>query len=113
MQQVANASNEKLECTTNGEKSDCDTVMCTTTFNGLPVIIELTVLPCEDLPAVHLIIEVAGRVVIDEVLSKSAILQNTVNVTLDQLDGAIGIQVRESNKITQSYNVILMMLSLF
>ena len=75
--------------------------MCTTTFSDLPVITELTVLPCADLPAVHLTIEVAGRIFIDELLSKSAILQNTVtvNITLDQLDGAIGIQVRESNRL--------------
>ena len=99
LQKAANTSNEELKCTANGEKSDCDTLMCTTMLHGQPVITKLTVLPCADIPAVHITIEAAGRVFINEILSESQtipIVPNsvTVDITLDQLDGAIGIQVR-------------------
>ena len=99
LQQIANASSEDLECTTNEEKNNCDTLTCTTTLNNIPVITELTVLSCADIPSVHITLEAAGSVVADVVLSESqmiTILANvaTADVTLDQLDGAIGILVR-------------------
>ena len=63
-------------------------------FHGEPVITELTVLPCADIPAVHITIE---EVDIDEKLSESQMITVlstvTVDITVDQLDGAIGIQV--------------------
>ena len=72
---------------------------CTATINNIPVITELVVLPCADVPSVHITIEAFERVVVDEVLSKSQmiiIFENvaTADITLDQLDRAIGIQVR-------------------
>ena len=65
----------------------------------MPVTAELTVLPCEDVPAVHITIEVAGSPISDEVLSESQTVTivprfATVDITLDQLDGAIGILVK-------------------
>ena len=65
----------------------------------MPVTTELTVLPCEDVPAVRITIEAAGSPISDEVLSESqkvTIIPNfaTVDITLDQLDGAIGILVK-------------------
>ena len=73
--------------------------MCIATLNGIPVITELTVLPCRDPPAIHITIEAAGSIVVNEVLSESQriiILENvaTSDVTLNQLNGTIGIQVR-------------------
>ena len=63
-------------------------------FHGQPVITKLTVLPCADIPEVHITIE---EVDIDEVLSESQMITVlstvTVDITVDQLDGAIGIQV--------------------
>ena len=97
LQQVANASNEDLECTTNGEKN-CDTLTCTTAISNIPVTAELTVLSCADIPAVNMTVEAVGKV-INEVLSESQVIPIvpnlvTADVTLDQLDGAIGILVR-------------------
>ena len=97
LQQVADASNEDLECTTNGEKN-CDTLTCTTAISNIPVTAELTVLSCADIPSVNMSVEAVGNV-INEVLSESqkiTIVPNlvTADVTLDQLDGAIGILVR-------------------
>ena len=97
LRQIANASNEDLKCTTNGEKN-CNTLTCTTTISNIPVVAELTVLSCADIPAVNMTVEAVGNV-INEVLSESQmipILPNvaTADVTLDQLDGAIGILVR-------------------
>ena len=100
LQQIASESDEELKCTTNKDKNECDTITCTATISGFQVITKLTVLPCGDIPAVHITIEVAGSVTVDEELSKSqelTIFPNvaTADVTLNQLDGAIGIQVRE------------------
>ena len=110
MQQIAQASDEELKCTTNGEKNECDTLICSATLNSVTVTTTLTVLPCGDIPAVHITI---GSVLVDEELSESqgiTIFPNfaTADVTLNQLDGAIGIQVRDSQIIIQCYNVILL-----
>ena len=100
LQQIANASNKELKCTTNREKkSDCDTLTCTAMLFDVPVITKLTVLPCANVPAVNITIEATG-IDIDEMLSESQMITIwggavTVDVTLNQLDGAIGILVRQ------------------
>jgi hypothetical protein len=71
LQQIAQASDEELKCTTNGEKNECDTLICSATLNSVTVTTTLTVLPCGDMPAIHITIEVAGSVTVDEELSKS------------------------------------------
>jgi hypothetical protein len=71
LQQIADASDEELTCTTNEEVEECDTLTCSVTINNIPVTTTLTVLPCGDMPAIHITIEVAGSVTVDEELSKS------------------------------------------
>ena len=74
------------------------TLRCMEMVDGLSVISQLVVLPCNDPPAIHIVLATVNYTLIDEIVSESQefpIVQGlaSVNVMLDQLDEAIGIQV--------------------
>ena len=74
------------------------TLKCVEVVDGLSVILQLVVLPCNDPPAIHIVLQRDNNTLIDKIVSESQefpIVQGlvSVNVTWDQLDGAIGIQV--------------------
>lgn len=80
---------ELLTCTTN---TDCDGVDCTT---GL-INAKVTILPCNDPPGIQLKITSAGAVQTDETVTdftQISIGAIQGNVTVDQLDDAIGVEV--------------------
>ena len=61
--------------------------------------LQLVVLPCNDPPAIHIELEIVSEhleISMDEIVSESQEFPMdlaTVIITLNQLDGAIGIQV--------------------
>ena len=74
------------------------TLKCVEVVDGLSVILQQVVLPCNDPPAIHIVLKRDNNTLIDKIVSESQefpIVQGlvSVNVTRDQLDGAIGIQV--------------------
>lgn len=92
------ANDTDLECDTS-EGDDCDTMKCDTVLNSFPITTTYKVLPCNDPPAIRVVVEAAGTTVVDKVVSESqeiSVVANlvTANVTLDQLDTSIGFQVR-------------------
>ena len=87
------------ECTTNGD-IDCDTITCTGTFGLVEVDTTTKVLPCNKPPAVNLAADVTvgtQMYKVDETVSKTESIAvadgANLDVTLDQLDDAIGLQV--------------------
>ena len=95
LQQIAVESRQEIICKTNGG-IDCDTLSCDTELHGVTVTIDYIVLPCNGTPALNIVAKFGEMLVTDKVLSKSeefVVLTFTANVTLDQLDGAIGLQV--------------------
>ena len=94
------SSAQSLICNRNDQ---CDTVHCRVTDTTVQVFISaanLTLLPCNQPPAVRLSINnPSGGVVVDRVISQSENIflppQITLNVTLDQLTNAIGFEVSQ------------------
>ena len=91
------------ECSTNGN-INCDTLSCSAAFDGgIEVDTTLTVLSCNDPPAVNLIMDIlvfTQMFPVNEIISESKeiLVANgaaTLDITLDQLqlDSAIGLQV--------------------
>ena len=87
-----------MECTTIGD-DNCMTLRCVR--DGLTL--QLVVLPCNDPPAIHILLEVdivseSLEFSVDETVSESQEFPSvrghgTIIITLNQLDGAIGMQV--------------------
>ncbi|CAI8022982.1 hypothetical protein GBAR_LOCUS13460 [Geodia barretti] len=102
LQHIAvNAGKTSVTCTTDSV-DNCDTISCTVQLpNTTPVQYKLQVLPCkEDTPAIHVFVKRTSgddNGAINQVLTGSKevpVFQNmTLDVTLKQLDGAIGLQV--------------------
>ena len=95
LQQIAADASEELSCNTNGNE-DCDTVVCTTDIMGLPLVTEFNVLSCNDPPAIAVIIMGGSSVIFDGVLTESqeiALFSSKLDITLDQLHNAIGLEV--------------------
>ena len=85
------------DCTTNGEK-DCDTLICNTLYDATPISYNVTILPCNDPPGIQYRQAAGGQLVINQVFTKTENytvpgFSVTIEVTVDQLDEEIGIQV--------------------
>lgn len=89
---------QSLSCNRNDQ---CDTVYCTVTDSTVRAFVSaanLTLLPCNQPPAVRLTVyNPSGGVVLDRVISQSETLSlpqgTTLSVTLNQLTNAIGFGV--------------------
>ena len=95
LEQLAADAREGLSCSTDGG-DDCDTVTCTAELIGSPIIAQFQVLPCNDTPAVNVVVKAGSSVLIDRVVSESQeipFLVYKVYVTLDQRDNSIGLEV--------------------
>jgi hypothetical protein len=98
-----------LTCTTN---SVCNKTTCTSgSLSGFTLCLEL--LPCMDLPGVRFIlIQAPNVVVLDQVVNQSVsgidtgFFGSTLSVTLDQLDGAIGLEVSLTPLVGPSLTII-------
>jgi len=98
LQQIVSRAQENFDCSTNQR---CDGVDCTVDLlnNSMPIQSHAVILACQlPRPAVEIILLSSnGAVIINEtvdlskVLSVGQVLQ--VNITLDQLQNAIGLQV--------------------
>ena len=71
---------------------------CVSILNGVPINTEFEVLPCSDPPAIRVVVEAGGRMLVDKILSDSQefpVVEDVItgDITLDQLDGAIGLKV--------------------
>ena len=82
------------DCTTNG----CDTLICNALFGVTPISYNVTILPCNDPPGIKYRQAFGGQLIINRVFTKT---ENytvpgdlaTIEVTVDQLDEELGIQV--------------------
>ena len=88
-----------MDCARNDQ---CDTVNCTITWSQFDgTLLSLTILPCRDPPGVHVvIIRPNSDVILDKVYDHTVTDINlfsgaTLDVTLDQLNFTIGIEVNQ------------------
>ena len=92
------------ECSTNGD-TDCDTLSCSAELDdGVEIYTNITVLPCNDPPAINLVMTLFAFdniFNVDKIISESEEISFAngaaiSDITLDQLqlDSAIGLQVR-------------------
>ena len=76
----------------------CDAVSCSTQTPFPSLEITLQLLPCEDPPAVRTVIAKEGTVLLDDVYNQSVSGIDaggvTLDITIDQLDDAIGLEVK-------------------
>ena len=97
LQQIASRAQENFDCSTN---QHCDGVDCTVDLlDGMPIQSQAVILVCQlPRPAVEIILLSSnGAVIINETVDHSKVLSVEqllqVNITLDQLQNAIGLQV--------------------
>ena len=90
------AADPSNDCATN---EACDGLDCSISALGLQFSAALTILPCNDPPAVRIVLTNPSNdaVLVDETVDHSQEISGpfgvVIDVTLDQLPGAIGLQV--------------------